>query len=346
MCALWVTIHSTFLKALSVNGWNNRRNYGIIPAVVSSVYNYGRLERQGFMFDSVFMIMPNYEILLGLALAIIFIVIFFVIVMVIDTHRFVVRKYELQTVKKVPNHRIVLLSDLHNKCYGKKNEQLIATIDEIKPDYILLAGDILTAHKGENYDVALDLVKQLTLKYPVYYGEGNHEYRLCLYPDNYGDLGARYEEALSGTPVNYLKNTHKKNKDFGIDVCGLSIDKKYYKRFKNIKMDTDYIRETVGTANAELFQILIAHNPQYTEAYVDWGADLTVCGHVHGGLMRLPLLGGVISPNLQLFPKYDGGRFDFGMKTVIISRGLGTHTLPIRIFNPGELIVIDIKANV
>ena len=65
-------------------------------------------------------------------------------------------------------------------------------------------------------------------------------------------------------------------------------------------------------------------------------------GHVHGGLMRLPFLGGVISPRLILFPKYDGGRFEHGNSVMLLSRGLGTHTLPIRIFNPGELVFIRI----
>ena len=74
-----------------------------------------------------------------------------------------------------------------------------------------------------------------------------------------------------------------------------------------------------------------------------WGADLTVSGHIHGGLMRLPVLGGVISPRLCLFPHYDGGRFTKAGREMILSRGLGTHTLPIRIFNPGELVVIHLK---
>ncbi|MDE7197816.1 MAG: hypothetical protein K2O15_02920, partial [Lachnospiraceae bacterium] len=85
------------------------------------------------------------------------------------------------------------------------------------------------------------------------------------------------------------------------------------------------------------------HNPVYFDAYEAWGADLVVSGHVHGGIMRLPVLGGVISPALTLFPKYDGGVFYEKESTMILSRGLSSHTLPIRIFNPGELIVIDLK---
>ena len=63
---------------------------------------------------------------------------------------------------------------------------------------------------------------------------------------------------------------------------------------------------------------------------------------MHGGLVRLPFLGGVISPRLTPFPHYDGGRFEKDGSVMILSRGLGTHTLPIRMFNPGELPVIHL----
>lgn len=108
-------------------------------------------------------------------------------------------------------------------------------------------------------------------------------------------------------------------------------------------METEYLNRVLGNPEKKCFNLLIAHNPDYFDAYADWGADLTVSGHVHGGLMRLPFLGGVISPKLRLFPHYDGGRFEKDGKEMILSRGLGTHTLPIRIFNPGEMVVIRLR---
>lgn len=271
------------------------------------------------------------------------VVLFFVVVMIIDCNRFIVREYQIRTDKIAKNSRLLMISDLHNKEFGKKNERLLETIEALKPDAILLAGDILTAHKGAPLEPALNFVKNINKKYPIYYGEGNHEFRLRLYPEDYGDMGERYEKALNNFDVNILRNERVSVPQIGLDIVGLSIDKEHYKRFKKLYLDPDFINESIGRANDSQFQILIAHNPQYAESYVKWGADLTVCGHVHGGLMKLPILGGVISPNLTLFPKYDGGRFDFGEKTVIVGRGLGTHTLPIRIFNPGELVVIELE---
>ena len=83
-----------------------------------------------------------------------------------------------------------------------------------------------------------------------------------------------------------------------------------------------------------------------------WGADLCLCGHVHGGLMRLPLIGGVMGTRPNLFPKYSGGRYSYSIGetdgnrtgTMVLTCGLGTHTLPIRIFNPGEISVIELQA--
>ena len=112
---------------------------------------------------------------------------------------------------------------------------------------------------------------------------------------------------------------------------------------KKGRMDAAYLKRLLGKPSAGEYNILIAHNPDYFPAYAEWGADLVLSGHVHGGIMRLPLLGGVLSPALRLFPKYDGGLFQEGGSTMILGRGLGSHTIPIRIFNPGELIVVTLE---
>ena len=104
-----------------------------------------------------------------------------------------------------------------------------------------------------------------------------------------------------------------------------------------------YLGSSRNDSHTEPYRILIAHNPEYFEAYSEWGADLTVSGHIHGGIMRLPLLGGVISPRFTLFPKYSGGEYERDGHKMIVSCGLGTHSVHVRVFNPAELAVIDIK---
>ena len=268
--------------------------------------------------------------------------VFFVIIMIIDGNRFHVVKYNLTSNKIKKEHKYVVLSDLHNKSYGEKNEKLLKAIHDLKPDAILIAGDMLTSKPGKSYEPALNLLKELAGKYPIYYSMGNHETRLFLYPEVYGDMGANYEMDLNALQIELMRNESREEHD-NIRITGLDMNRDYYKRFKKYPMDSGYLPHTLGEAREETYEILLAHNPDYFEEYAAWGADLVFSGHVHGGMMRLPFLGGVVSPAVRLFPKYDGGVFQQGKSTMILSRGLGMHTIPIRIFNPGELILVKLN---
>lgn len=282
------------------------------------------------------MILEIIGILIGAA------AVFCLLVSAVDCNRFVVREYEVSSAKLTRPCTMLLLSDLHNKTYGFKNRKLLDKIEELAPDALLLAGDMLTAQKGEEFSPALELVEELARKYKIYYGMGNHEYRLKLYPQQYGNVYEEYLGGLKKAGVSPLINENLRLPFCNASVCGSEIDRCYYKRFRKHPMNPDYLERLLGKASEDSFQILIAHNPDYFEEYAAWGADLVVSGHVHGGIMRLPFLGGVLSPNLSLFPRYDGGEFQEGSSTMILSRGLGTHTLPLRIFNPGELVRIKL----
>ena len=264
-------------------------------------------------------------------------------IMLYDSNRFVVRHYSLRDQRIKKPVKAVVLADLHNKRYGKENERLLQAIDEIRPDMILIAGDILTAKPKASLETAVDLLTKLAGKYPIYYGNGNHEHRLKLYPENYGDMAERYEETLQKIGIRRLVNEHTVLEESGICIYGSEIDKLYYKRFGIQPMDPEYLKSLLGQPSAEKYTILIAHNPDYFPKYADWGADLVLAGHVHGGMVRVPIWGkGVVSPNVRLFPKYDGGEFTLGKTRMLLSRGLGMHTIPIRLFNPGEVLEVDL----
>ncbi len=267
----------------------------------------------------------------------------FVISIIYDSTRFVKREYVIRSEKILKNSRIVLLSDLHNKCFGHKNEDLIKAVEEASPDFILIAGDMVTAaERKTKYEEPIELLSYLASKYPVFYANGNHEYRIKTYKEAYGDLYEEYKEKLIRCGVRLLENDKVYLSDTNIEIFGLEIGKKYYKRFQQNTMEEGYIDNLLGKKEDRAFRLLIAHNPDYFKEYVKWGADLTVAGHLHGGVMRLPWLGGVISPMVRFFPKYDGGMFVEDDSVMVVSRGLGMHTIPIRIFNPGELIIIDL----
>lgn len=260
-----------------------------------------------------------------------------------DSNRFVVVSHRFESRKIKKKCRAVIIADLHNKCYGKENERLLWAIREQKPDFILIPGDIPTAKPGEKLDVAIRLIAELAKEYPIYYSNGNHEHRMKLYPDKYGDMNERYEEALRKAGVLRLVNSHVMLAECGICVFGAEISREYYKRFKTNLMGEGYMEEILGQLPKDAYNILLAHHPDYFPEYAAWGADLVVSGHVHGGMVRMPFWGkGVVSPSVRLFPKYDGGIFKQKESVMLLARGLGMHTIPVRIFNPGELLVIDL----
>ena len=267
-----------------------------------------------------------------------------ILVMIIDGNRFVIREYTINNDKIKKDYNFILLSDLHNKQYGKDNYRLIQKIKQLNPDGIIVAGDMLTAKPGCEFDIPLTLLHQLTVKYPVYYGIGNHEYRIKIYKDNYGRAYDNYISQLKKMGVVVLENDAITLQDNNIRIQGVMIDRKYYKRFRNTKMNDAYLPQLLGKTDSSKMQIYIAHNPDYFKEYAYSGADLVLSGHLHGGVMRLPLLGGIVSPKCTLFPKYDGGLFKEKKSSMIVSRGLGMHTIPIRIFNPGELIMVHLKS--
>lgn len=266
-------------------------------------------------------------------------------VMLYDSNRFVVRRLELCDRRITKPVRAVVLADLHNKRYGKDNKLLLEAIREQKPDVILIAGDILTAQPGKSMEPAIHFLRELVQEFPVYYSNGNHECRLKLYPQVYGNMAGEYGQALKDMGIEPLANSHVDLEKSGITVYGAEISKKYYRRFRQSRMEEEYMGQLLGKPNNGRYTVLLAHNPDYFPEYAQWGADLTVAGHVHGGVIRIPLLDrGVISPGLRLFPKYDGGIFKEGEAVMLLSRGLGMHTIPIRLFNPAELWVVDLKA--
>lgn len=272
-------------------------------------------------------------------------VILCLIISVWDCSRFVTVEYEIESDKVTKPCKLVLLSDLHNKSYGKDHEKLVDRIDDISPDAVLVAGDMLTASKGQPVGVSLSLMRQLAARYKIYYGMGNHEQRMEQYPEIYGTVYDDYVAELRKMGIEPLINESTYLPEYNVSVCGSMIDKCFYKKLRKYPMDEHYLTKLLGEPRENACRILIAHTPQYFEEYAAWGADVVVSGHVHGGIMRLPVLGGVLSPNMTLFPKYDGGKFERGKTTMILSRGLGSHTIPVRVFNPGELVLIRLIPN-
>lgn len=237
----------------------------------------------------------------------------------------------------------VLLSDLHNDSYGEANSRLLQAIRTEKPELIFVAGDMFTARPELQMNAALVLMDQLTKEYPVYYVNGNHESREKRYAGDSAETGEGYSDAIRGYGVYLLENSCARVEIQGmpLTIWGLELPLSYYRRFKKLPLTADQVTEFLGRPEEGRCNILLVHQPLYFEAYASWGADLTLAGHLHGGLIRLPYFGGVVSPQLRLFPKYDRGLFTREGHKMIVSAGLGGHSALIRVNNPPELVVLD-----
>ena len=256
--------------------------------------------------------------------------------------------YEIHSTKfssEFKGCRIAMLCDLHNNEHGEGNKVLLDEIRKQNPDLVLIGGDMLTAKPREKFDVPLEFLKVLAKEYVVYYALGNHEYRLKIYPEKYGTMYDTYIGAVKTMGIHLLHNERTLIEINGgrFWIYGLEIDRKYYNRLEHVDMDKRYLEDEIDLPPEDEFTVLLAHNPIYFPTYADWGADLVLSGHNHGGIIRVPMIGGLISPQLTLFPKYDVGEFKEGKSTMILSSGLGSHTIKLRIFNPPQLVIIDLK---
>lgn len=268
---------------------------------------------------------------------------FFSGVMWSDSTHFKEVFYRIKTRKITKDCRIVLLADLHEKTYGKDNAKLIRAIDQEHPDCIIMAGDMITAGKEPDLNPVAKLIIALSKKYPVYYIMGNHELKLKEMPWRYKTGYASFCHALKSCGAQVLDNTGKYLPGTNIKISGLTQELKYYRKRGEIQMDVSYIKRRLGVRDKYSYQILVGHSPEYGKIYDEWGADLSLAGHYHGGFMRMPFASmGLISPKYKLFPRCAGGLIKYRRGGMIVSRGLGMHTLPLRIFNPGELVVIDL----
>ncbi len=249
------------------------------------------------------------------------------------------RRYEVQSEKiSAGSVRVVVVTDLHSHIWGDDQQPLLEMIASQQPDIIALAGDIVDDRQPMyGARLFLDGVTDIA---PTYYVSGNHEYWSGAYD------GIR--EMIEGYGVTVLDNESVYLAVNGVDLCLCGIDDPEVFEYTD-----DPELRAIGNEGALLerfsdledgaYNILLAHRPELIDAYLQYDFDLILSGHTHGGQVRIPLiLNGLFAPDQGYFPKYAGGRYDFDTRTLIVSRGAGAgNSLP-RVFNPPEVVVVDI----
>lgn len=237
--------------------------------------------------------------------------------------------YTLKSPKLEAPLRLALLADLHSGSYGEGQCELLDALREGKPDAVLFAGDIIDNHGSEQ--PAWNLLEQAGRRYPCFYVTGNHE--------EYTKDAARMKEKLRRCGV--------------VPLEGGTVTVRLKGQTLLIGGADDPYRDEAGFAQAlrrckerrdpAVYSILLSHRPERVKAYRQSGFDLVVCGHAHGGQVRLPgLINGLFAPGQGLFPRYAGGCYPLSPETVmVVSRGLAkNHKL--RVFNPPELVWIQL----
>ena len=261
---------------------------------------------------------------------------------------FSVEETEIFSPKIQKDRVFVFLSDLHNNEFGSGNSRLLRAVEQIRPDAVLSGGDMMVCKGKRDIQVPLALFQALSEKVPVYCGNGNHENRMTWEREVYGGLYEEYKHRLMEMGIHFLENS---TEDFGedISITGLDLERACYRKalFKRLpSMPEIEIEKKVGKNRAQergRFSILLAHSPAYFESYAQWGADLTLSGHFHGGTIRLPGLGGVMTPQYQFFFPWCAGLCERHGKKMVVSRGLGTHSINIRLNNRPQLAVIRLR---
>ncbi len=252
-----------------------------------------------------------------------------------------VRHYEI-TSDKLPEGeslRIVVIADLHSEYYGENQEKLIEKIKAQQPDIIALPGDIIDDNTSE--DGAAAFLEGISGIAPTYYVLGNHEI--------WSGEHERLKDMVAGYGYTVLSNESEMVTVKGIRLCICGIDDPYileYSEDENIKEMQSGEELLYGFRNLsdEAFNMLLAHRPEHFGLYQQYDFDLVLSGHAHGGQIRIPgIVNGFFAPDQGWFPKYAGGEYKENGQTMIVSRGLGFNAMVPRIFNPPEIVFIDIK---
>lgn len=247
--------------------------------------------------------------------------------------------YTLKSLKlpeSFSGFRIAHVSDLHNTELGENNEKLLHLLEKTNPDIIAITGDLIDSRRTA-VDISLKFVEAATKIAPCYYVTGNHESRISDY--------SLLKEGLISHGVTILENSTIPLTKNGESITLLGVhDPTFHPEYIQ-KGSYSVMEETLQamTIPPETFNLLLTHRPELLELYEKYGIDLSLAGHAHGGQFRLPFIGGLFAPHQGFFPKYDSGHHTLGTSQLIISRGLGNSSFPLRINNRPELILIELQ---
>ncbi|KGR78244.1 metallophosphoesterase [Ureibacillus sinduriensis] len=251
----------------------------------------------------------------------------------INNHWIVTDEHVFES-EKVPESfdgfRITQVSDLHDALFGNHQESLVKKVEATDPEVIFLTGDVIDSNRY-NLEQSLQAVREFVEMADVYYVIGNHEVATNKVQEIY--------EALKALGVHVLPNTSTTIERGGEQISIIGIEDPL-----NGHETQDMLSTALSDVDRENLTVLLAHRPEKFNTYVANNINLVFSGHAHGGQIRLPFVGGLVAPGQGYFPKYTAGIFEDGETSMNVSRGLGNSTVPFRIFNLPQLVVVELKS--
>lgn len=223
--------------------------------------------------------------------------------------------------------KIVQLSDFHG---AELVTDIVETVREQKPDIIVLTGDFIT-DEGDLPAVE-QLVSQLSDICEVYFISGNHDFAS-------GRI-AELSDILSSCGVKYLKNEYVTIQRGGESIVLAGVEDP--NSWADLEPPDAFLKK-VRAEHPDDYIVLLGHRNYWMEKYPDLPVELILCGHAHGGIVRIPGVGGLLSTDRTLFPDYEAGMYDNGNYTMIVSRGLGNSISVPRLMNRPEILSIELK---
>lgn len=227
-------------------------------------------------------------------------------------------------------YRIAVISDLHGKEFGEDNEKLIDYVRDLEPDLIAVTGDLI--HDQDQMAMVRPVAKGLASIAPTYYVTGNHEWAAKVVPE--------LEELLEACGINVLSNEYVMLSEGGDQIALLGAeDSNGYADQMTVGELADQVRQEQG----DVYTILLSHRNNHYDQYQQARVDLTLAGHAHGGLIRLPTTDGLIGPKRELWPQYTAGLYDLSYGQMVVSRGLGNQFPCFRLFNRPDVPLVVLE---
>ncbi len=244
---------------------------------------------------------------------------------------------ETLTTKKMPEGqcmRLLHLGDLHIERITKREIQLQRCIDMLKPDIICFSGDILNLsflHDETAHSDAHKVISGWQAPLGVFGVSGSPAV----------DLIDIFPSLVGGTPLRWLNNQSEllsPNPFVHVRITGLTCT-------HNPNLDIPSALELTNHSISEEFTVLLYHSPDIAPALVSTGVDLQLSGHTHGGQVRLPFFGALLTGSLY-GRSLQSGRYALAKLTLYITRGLGLEGAGaprVRLLCPPEIIIWEIK---